>query len=305
MKNEDYRALRWTSSKPLDPTVCRQHAFSDGTTTVRIYYKADAPWYTVRFFSQRFDSLGNGDGWSVETDTLGAEGIAEFDVLTTSSTDYVLIWPEQQGLLQPNAFELCLTSDLEPPSQLAAQAVDSTTVRLQWQPGAAARTRVERKRQGEEEWQQIAELAPGTSTYEDTNLSHSVEYRYRINHEQDRPCGQPPYQGAPIPTRLSEYTAEVSVTLPPPLPPSIAVRIDGPSLVPPNTVCTWTAVVTGGVPPYQYVWRRNGLIVGHAQTYSANSGTPGLFTLEVDVTDANQAHGHSGFLVLVDELGSC
>lgn len=222
---------------------------------------------------------------------------------TASWADYIVIWPEQRGILEANTFDLCLITDLEPPTQLTGHVADSTTVVLQWQPGAAARSLVERKRDADAPWQLIAKLQRGVSTYQDTNLVRGETYRYRVMHEQDLPCGN----GVPFPTRESPYTNEVSVTLPPPPPPppSMRVWIDGSYVVPGNTVCTWTAVVQGGTPPYRYVWRRDGVIVGNAQTYSANTGSTG-FALTVEVKARGGAQSNAGIFVIVDdELGSC
>jgi aqualysin 1 len=63
--------------------------------------------------------------------------------------------------------------------------------------------------------------------------------------------------------------------------------IPGPSLVSAYATCTWTVVVTGGQPPYQYVWYRNGsTVVSTSSSYSVAPAGASDFTLDAYVTDA-------------------
>jgi len=66
---------------------------------------------------------------------------------------------------------------------------------------------------------------------------------------------------------------------PPPGPPT--VTISGPSTVRRNATCTWSAGVTGGVPPYAYSWTPGG-----AQTSDVTMSWSSSGTLSVWVTDS-------------------
>ncbi|MCC7134637.1 MAG: hypothetical protein IT352_18405 [Gemmatimonadales bacterium] len=64
------------------------------------------------------------------------------------------------------------------------------------------------------------------------------------------------------------------------------VSISTPNSVKPNWTCLWSASVSGGVPPYTYLWQVNYLNVGgnsSALTYQ-NNGSP--FRIDLRVTDA-------------------
>jgi hypothetical protein len=67
---------------------------------------------------------------------------------------------------------------------------------------------------------------------------------------------------------------------------AIAVQADlaGPSEVYAYRSCTWYAQATGGAPPYQYQWYRDGSPVGTSSSYTANSGGSD-FSVSVWVTD--------------------
>ena len=65
----------------------------------------------------------------------------------------------------------------------------------------------------------------------------------------------------------------------------LAVGISGPTSTYIGNYETWTAVGTGGTPPYTYNWYRDGVHVGSGSTYSDYVGYGG-FQLQVNVTDA-------------------
>ena len=69
-----------------------------------------------------------------------------------------------------------------------------------------------------------------------------------------------------------------------PPPPPLSVSIDGPSPVPPNVFCFYASVVSGGVPPYSYTWKRNGAWIGDGpdvSVWTANDGPNFALSLEV------------------------
>ena len=73
---------------------------------------------------------------------------------------------------------------------------------------------------------------------------------------------------------------------------TFTVTLAGPSSVRPNQMCYWSAGVGGGVPPYSYVWKVNGLQVGSDQgLFYTNSGS--AFVVSVTVTDNFQPTPHS------------
>jgi len=67
---------------------------------------------------------------------------------------------------------------------------------------------------------------------------------------------------------------------------TLSVSISGPRTVQIGYTCQWTAVVTGGTPPYEYVWL--GLdSYGFAATFSGSLSDSGLHPLDLEVYDAN------------------
>jgi len=78
----------------------------------------------------------------------------------------------------------------------------------------------------------------------------------------------------------------------------VIARIDGPSIVLPNTAYTWTAVVSGGKAPFTYGWYRNGALVSTSSTYNGNSGSSD-FQLQLQVSDALGGGSSSTLLVQI------
>ena len=61
-------------------------------------------------------------------------------------------------------------------------------------------------------------------------------------------------------------------------------RIDGTTIPPRNSTATWSAQVSGGVPPYSFYWYRDDVLVGTSQFYTGTTGTAN-FGLRVAVVD--------------------
>jgi hypothetical protein len=66
---------------------------------------------------------------------------------------------------------------------------------------------------------------------------------------------------------------------------AVIATIDGPTLVPPNSTFTWSAVVSGGKAPYIYSWYRDGALVSTASSYTGNTESAD-FQLQLNVSDA-------------------
>ena len=66
--------------------------------------------------------------------------------------------------------------------------------------------------------------------------------------------------------------------------PSPTVLVSGPHPVKPNQLCNWAGVVSGGVQPYSYQWRVNGVTQSTDPVFEFPTGTAN-FTLQFRVTD--------------------
>jgi hypothetical protein len=93
------------------------------------------------------------------------------------------------------------------------------------------------------------------------------------------------------------YTVHGILGTPPP-----TVYISGPGHLPAGSNAQYTAVVSGGVSPYSYQWKKNGLNVGTSSTYylSTNPSDSGPISLSVTVTDNNSNTAAANFSVFVD-----
>jgi len=67
----------------------------------------------------------------------------------------------------------------------------------------------------------------------------------------------------------------------------LGATISGPSQVQLNHTCTWTAVVTGGTPPYRYFWSAWYQQAGRNSTFTSPVYEIGNKTLYLTVFDAN------------------
>lgn len=67
--------------------------------------------------------------------------------------------------------------------------------------------------------------------------------------------------------------------------PPLITAILGPEVVGPWAACTWYASVSGGQPSYVHEWRRDGVVVGSATSYSVSPAGSSDFMLELVTTD--------------------
>lgn len=65
---------------------------------------------------------------------------------------------------------------------------------------------------------------------------------------------------------------------------NLSAAIPEPSVIGPNTSCSWSATTSGGEPPYTYEWRRAGAVVATGVSYWTQSEWAD-FNLELRVTD--------------------
>lgn len=96
-------------------------------------------------------------------------------------------------------------------------------------------------------------------------------------------------------------TSSVSLYHNPPPPPSVS--IDGLDEVQQHVTCMWTSSVSGGVAPYSYVWKRDGLTVGTTSSYSTSDTGSQDFQLYVQITDANQDTASDSKMITVAGAG--
>ncbi|HEX6039432.1 hypothetical protein [Longimicrobium sp.] len=87
---------------------------------------------------------------------------------------------------------------------------------------------------------------------------------------------------------------------------TLSVSISGPSTPARNVNCQYTAVVSGGTPPYTYDWIGSGLIDGwNDPTATYRWSSIGNKAIHVDVMDALGATGSADLGVTVLSTGSC
>ena len=79
---------------------------------------------------------------------------------------------------------------------------------------------------------------------------------------------------------------------PPPVPP-LNVTIEGPTEAPEHAAeqCSWLANATGGSGAKTYQWTYDWVPVGTGPWWSGDTGTEGLHTLRVTVTDVTGSAG--------------
>jgi hypothetical protein len=72
------------------------------------------------------------------------------------------------------------------------------------------------------------------------------------------------------------------------------------ALLGPTTQCDWFAIGVGGQPPYQFEFRRDGVVVSQTDFYSVWGGTTDSFGLGVTVTDGVGRIAQTGRFILFD-----
>ncbi len=104
-----------------------------------------------------------------------------------------------------------------------------------------------------------------------------------------------------FPTSPSNATFAYTVHGKPGTPP-MSVYLSGLSHIPAGTVAKYTAVVSNGVSPFSYQWKRNGINVGTNSIYylPTEPTDSGPLTLSVTVTDANNKVASDNITVFVD-----
>lgn len=68
-------------------------------------------------------------------------------------------------------------------------------------------------------------------------------------------------------------------------PPALSAQLLGPSPVKPSQSCTWAASPSGGVPPYTYVWKKNGSTMYGETGVQVTTSFSSTGSLDVRVTD--------------------
>ncbi len=82
------------------------------------------------------------------------------------------------------------------------------------------------------------------------------------------------------------------------VPPPLDVSIDGLVVVDPQTYCSWTAAVSNGVPPFQFLW--GGVLSGDQQSVWGQISSSGEVTVQVE--DSIGATGQASVWITVDPL---
>lgn len=67
---------------------------------------------------------------------------------------------------------------------------------------------------------------------------------------------------------------------------ALSVTMFGPDTLGLYATCTFSSMASGGVPPYSYEWKRDGVTVSTSVTYGMPGVTTSGFALAVYVTDA-------------------
>lgn len=83
--------------------------------------------------------------------------------------------------------------------------------------------------------------------------------------------------------------------------PTLSVMLSGPTTVRTNqATCAWTAQASGGILPYSYAWKKNGVAVGSNSPFLQLSSTgTSSFVLSIDVTDGENSTRSANMSVAV------
>jgi hypothetical protein len=81
--------------------------------------------------------------------------------------------------------------------------------------------------------------------------------------------------------------------------PMIHASIEGPSSVPANAFCEWYGYAEG-VPPFQFAWHQDGMLVGTSQYYSVSSTGTSDFQLSFTVTDSRSHTATDATTISID-----
>ena len=86
------------------------------------------------------------------------------------------------SVAQVNTPNLAAMQSVTPPSNLAAQSLSSTSVRLTWTRNSTTETGfvIERRLTGSSSWSQVAVAAAGSTSYTNSGLAAGVSYDYRV-----------------------------------------------------------------------------------------------------------------------------
>jgi len=143
------------------------------------------------------DNSGNEEGFKIERSPDGSSGwaqIATVGVNTTSyqntglspsTTYYYRIYAyNAEGNSSYSNTANATTNEVSPnaPSGLSATAASSTQINLSWTDNSSNESgfKIERSPDGSSGWTQIAEVGANTTSYQNTGLSPSTTYYYRV-----------------------------------------------------------------------------------------------------------------------------
>jgi len=216
---------------------------------------------------------------------------------TEHSPSFTLNFPDSAdvGIVQvsfdthsvdPEDFTLCLSRTLSPPTSLTVVSHSASDgVRLSWN-GTGAPTWVYRTVGGV---QDSFYVGSATTFHDPGATTPNTTYSYSVRHRADNGCGM---------KRNSALAGPVHTSFSAPLP--LSVSITGDLFTSDYETCQWTAIVSGGQPPYTYEWTRSDQrgIVGTGATYVGSTGGAS-FTLSVTVYDSGSASASDSKLVTV------
>ena len=82
--------------------------------------------------------------------------------------------------------------------------------------------------------------------------------------------------------------------------PPLVVSLVGPSVIGPASSCSWSAIVSGGQPPFSYVWHRDGVFAGSSTSYNVSPAGNADFSIDVTVTDGVGRVNGAGLGITID-----